>query len=86
MSAAARGDLLLLLHAHLPYAPPEIPYHLEENWLYEAITATYLPLIARAAKVWHDIIWAKTDAVAFADAVFDAARQALDRPLSQLSR
>lgn len=46
MSASARGDLLLLLHAHLPYVRhPENPYHLEENWLYEAITATYLPLI-----------------------------------------
>lgn len=40
------GDLALVLHAHLPFVRhPEHPYHLEENWLYEAITATYLPLI-----------------------------------------
>lgn len=40
------GHLALVLHAHLPYIRhPEHPYHLEENWLYEAITATYLPLI-----------------------------------------
>jgi len=40
------GDLSLVLHAHLPFVRhPENPYHLEENWLYEAITATYLPLL-----------------------------------------
>lgn len=51
MSAAARGDLLLLLHAHLPYVRhPENSYHLEENWLYEAITATYLPLVQELQK------------------------------------
>lgn len=47
MSSVGQGDLLLLLHAHLPYVRhPENPYHLEENWLYEAITATYLPLLS----------------------------------------
>jgi 1,4-alpha-glucan branching enzyme len=40
-----RGSLALVLHAHLPFVRhPEPRYHLEENWLYEAITATYLPL------------------------------------------
>lgn len=43
---ASCGDLALVLHAHLPFVRhPEHAYHLEENWLYEAITATYLPLI-----------------------------------------
>lgn len=47
MQKAGQGDLLLLLHAHLPFVRhPENPYHLEENWLYEAITSTYLPLCA----------------------------------------
>src|SRR4051812_47257698 len=42
----ARGDLALVLHAHLPFIRhPEHRYHLEENWLYEATTATYLPLL-----------------------------------------
>lgn len=41
-----KGDLALVLHAHLPFVRhPEHQYHLEENWLYEAITATYLPLL-----------------------------------------
>jgi 1,4-alpha-glucan branching enzyme len=41
-----RGSLALVLHAHLPYVRhPEYAYHLEENWLYEAVAATYLPLL-----------------------------------------
>jgi len=35
-----------LLHTHLPFVRhPEEEYFLEENWLYEAITETYIPLI-----------------------------------------
>ena len=41
-----RGYLAFVLHAHLPYIRhPEHRYHLEENWLYEATVATYLPLL-----------------------------------------
>lgn len=41
-----KGYLCLMLHAHLPYVRhPEEEYFLEENWLYEAITETYIPLI-----------------------------------------
>ncbi|MFH0925878.1 MAG: 1,4-alpha-glucan branching protein domain-containing protein [bacterium] len=40
------GYLCLVLHAHLPFVRhPEEKYFLEENWLYEAITETYIPLI-----------------------------------------
>ncbi len=36
----------LILHAHLPFVRhPEYPEFLEEDWLYEAITEVYLPLI-----------------------------------------
>ena len=35
-----------MLHAHLPYVRnPRHEYHLEEDWLYEAITETYIPLL-----------------------------------------
>lgn len=35
-----------VLHAHLPYVRhPEYPQFLEEDWLFEAITETYVPLI-----------------------------------------
>jgi 1,4-alpha-glucan branching enzyme len=40
------GYLALVLHAHLPYVHhPEYPEFLEEDWLNEAITETYLPLL-----------------------------------------
>jgi len=42
----AKGSLALVLHAHLPYVRhPEYDHALEENWLFEAITETYLPLL-----------------------------------------
>lgn len=42
----AHGYLCLMLHAHLPFVRhPEEEYFLEENWLFEAITETYIPLI-----------------------------------------
>ncbi|HMJ91831.1 MAG TPA: 1,4-alpha-glucan branching protein domain-containing protein [Candidatus Acidoferrum sp.] len=41
-----QGYLSLVLHAHLPFVRhPEHEKFLEENWLFEAITETYLPLI-----------------------------------------
>ncbi len=40
-----QGYLAIVLHAHLPYVRhPEYEDPLEENWLYEAITETYIPL------------------------------------------
>ena len=40
-----KGYLALVLHAHLPFVRhPEHEYSLEENWLFEAITETYVPL------------------------------------------
>jgi 1,4-alpha-glucan branching enzyme len=43
----ATGYLSLVLHAHLPFVRhPEYPDFLEEDWLYEAISETYLPLLA----------------------------------------
>jgi 1,4-alpha-glucan branching enzyme len=40
------GYLALVLHAHLPYVRhPEYDDFLEEDWLYEAITETYIPLL-----------------------------------------
>jgi len=41
-----QGYLSLILHAHLPFVRhPEHDEFLEEDWLYEAITETYIPLI-----------------------------------------
>jgi 1,4-alpha-glucan branching enzyme len=42
------GYFALVLHAHLPFVRhPEHPRFLEENWLFEAITETYLPLLEK---------------------------------------
>jgi len=41
-----KGYLAIVLHAHLPFVRhPEHEDFLEEDWLYEAITETYIPLI-----------------------------------------
>ena len=43
---APKAYLLLLLHAHLPFVRrPDLKAALEEDWLFEAITETYLPLL-----------------------------------------
>src|SRR5215510_7454766 len=41
-----KGFLTFVLHTHLPFVRhPEYDDFLEEGWLYEAITETYIPLI-----------------------------------------
>ncbi|MBL8023199.1 MAG: DUF1957 domain-containing protein [Elusimicrobia bacterium] len=41
-----QGYLNLVLHAHLPYVRhPEYPDFLEEDWFYEAVTETYVPIL-----------------------------------------
>jgi 1,4-alpha-glucan branching enzyme len=49
------GYLALVLHAHLPFIRhPEHEEFLEEEWLFEAITETYLPLIALMQRLVRD--------------------------------
>ena len=51
----AQGYLALILHAHLPYVRhPEHERFLEEEWLYEAITETYIPLIKSLGALLRD--------------------------------
>jgi len=48
-----KGYLALVLHAHLPFVRhPEHERSLEESWLFEAITETYVPLL-RMADGWQ---------------------------------
>jgi 1,4-alpha-glucan branching enzyme len=45
-SDAVCGYLSIVLHAHLPFIRhPEHQRHLEEQWFYEAVTETYIPLL-----------------------------------------
>src|SRR3970040_2097806 len=50
-----KGYLSLILHAHLPYVRhPEYPEFLEEDWLFEALTETYVPLVRVLDGLLHD--------------------------------
>jgi 1,4-alpha-glucan branching enzyme len=51
----AAGYLALILHAHLPFVRhPEHPDFLEEDWLFEAITETYIPLLQMMERLQKD--------------------------------
>lgn len=46
------SSLALILHAHLPFVRhPEHDVFHEENWLFEAITETYVPLLAMCRRL-----------------------------------
>jgi 1,4-alpha-glucan branching enzyme len=50
-----KGYLALLLHAHLPFVRhPEYSNFLEEDWLFEAITETYIPLLLAYNRMRND--------------------------------
>ncbi len=51
------GFLNIVLHAHLPYVRhPEHARFFEENWLFEAITECYLPLLNMLERLQRDQI------------------------------
>ena len=41
----AKGNLAIVLHAHLPYVRSEEPGSLEEDWFFQALVECYLPLL-----------------------------------------
>jgi 1,4-alpha-glucan branching enzyme len=50
-----KGYLSIVLHAHLPFIRhPEHQDFLEEDWFFEAITETYIPLIKVFDKLVKD--------------------------------
>jgi 1,4-alpha-glucan branching enzyme len=49
------GYLALILHAHLPFVRhPEHEHFLEEDWLFEAITESYIPLLQMMQRLVND--------------------------------
>ena len=49
------GYLALVLHAHLPFVRhPEHEHFLEEDWFFEAITETYIPLLQTMQRLAGD--------------------------------
>lgn len=50
-----RGYLLLVLHAHMPWVcDPTLDRSREEEWLFEALTECYLPLLGRLGALVRD--------------------------------
>jgi 1,4-alpha-glucan branching enzyme len=53
----ASGCLALVLHAHLPFVRhPEHEHFLEEDWFFEAISETYIPLIVMMQRLVSDSV------------------------------
>jgi 1,4-alpha-glucan branching enzyme len=49
------GQINLVLHAHLPFIRhPEHVEFLEEDWLFEAISETYVPLLVMMDRLRDD--------------------------------
>jgi 1,4-alpha-glucan branching enzyme len=54
-SAMSSGYLALILHAHLPFVRhPEHQHFLEEDWFFEAITESYVPLVRMMQRLAGD--------------------------------
>jgi 1,4-alpha-glucan branching enzyme len=52
-----KGLLAMILHAHLPFVRhPEYMDSLEENWLFEAMTESYIPLLLMMEELVRDEI------------------------------
>ena len=68
------AHLALVLHAHLPFVRhPEHDEFLEEDWLFEAITETYIPLIGMMERLASRRRAVQAHHVAHAAALRDAA-------------
>src|SRR6476659_6800006 len=51
------GHFALILHAHLPFVRhPEYEHFLEEEWLFEAITEAYIPLLRMMQRLVDDSV------------------------------
>ncbi|MGR8941059.1 MAG: glycoside hydrolase family 57 protein [Gammaproteobacteria bacterium] len=51
----SKGFFSVILHAHLPFVRhPEHPSFFEENWLFEAMTECYIPLIGMLDRLEED--------------------------------
>ena len=51
------GRLALILHAHLPFVRhPEHEHFLEEDWFFEAVTESYIPLLRMMQRLLDDSV------------------------------
>ncbi|MBD3178135.1 MAG: DUF1957 domain-containing protein [Candidatus Latescibacteria bacterium] len=57
MTERAKGYLCMVLHAHLPFVRhPEHRTFLEEDWFFEGITETYIPLLDMFSRLEEEAI------------------------------
>ena len=83
----ATGYFSLVLHAHLPFVRhPEDPTVMEEQWLYEAITGTYLPLLQMFEGLIADHVPYRVHGVAVGAADHHADRRPAQAPLRRAPR
>ena len=55
MTTNEKGYVCFILHAHLPFVHhPESEDYLEEQWLFEAISETYIPLLKNFKKLENE--------------------------------
>src|SRR5574344_604514 len=55
MNNKTKGYVSFVLHAHLPFIHhPESEDYLEEQWLFEAISETYIPLLLNFEKLVNE--------------------------------
>lgn len=52
-----KGYFSLVLHAHLPYVRHQEAHRLEERWMYEAISETYIPLLWEIDRLQRPLGW-----------------------------
>ncbi|ASI34830.1 glycosyl transferase [Exiguobacterium sp. N4-1P] len=52
-----KGYFSLVLHAHLPYIRHQEAHRLEERWMYEAISETYIPLLWEIDRLERPLGW-----------------------------
>ncbi len=70
-----------VLHAHLPYVRhPEYPQFLEEDWFFEALTETYIPLVSVLDGLLADGVEYRLTMTLSPAARLDAARTASSSP------
>ena len=91
-AAASRATATLgywcpVLHAHLPYVRhPEYPEFLEEDWFFEALTETYVPLVRVLDGLLDDGVDYRLTMTLSPPPALDDARRAARRALPPLPR
>src|SRR5436190_8093226 len=51
MSAQSAGDLAIVLHSHMPYVEGFGTYPFGEEWLFDAVIRSYLPVLEVADRL-----------------------------------